>query len=49
MDQGVPSLQVLVRFIFGISHHKVVCGDQNKYEVAQEVGEETQVLIVKHL
>jgi hypothetical protein len=27
----------------------VVCDDQDKYEDAQEVGEETQVLIVKHL
>jgi hypothetical protein len=29
--------------------HKVIRGDQNKYEDAQEVGKETQVLIVKHL
>jgi hypothetical protein len=38
-----------VSLVLGVCHHKVVCDDQDKYEDAQEVGEETQVLIVKHL
>jgi hypothetical protein len=49
MGHGVLLLQVLVPFVFWISHHKVVRRDQNKYEDGQEVGEEIQVLIVKRL
>jgi hypothetical protein len=39
----------LVPFELWICHHQVICHNQNKYEDAHKVGEETQILIVKHL
>ena len=43
------SSSTLVPFELWICHHVVICCDQNKYEDSHKVGQEAQVLIVKHL
>jgi hypothetical protein len=45
----LPNRWASVPLILRVRHHKVVCDNQDKYEDAQEVGKEAQVLIVKHL
>lgn len=39
----------LIPFIFGICHHKMISNYQHKYESAENVGKEAQVLVVNHL
>ena len=41
--------KALVPFIFWVGHHKMISNHQNENEDAEEIGKESQVLIVNHL
>jgi hypothetical protein len=46
---SLPKRRASVPFVLRVCHHEVVRDNQDKDEDAQEIGKETQVLVVKHL